>query len=59
MCDFNIPRLRFGDQRSTLVDKQHVELGPKNFLLIPMNIDSFEKSMYEDAFLTLCNQFKG
>ena len=39
-CDFNIPRLRFGGQRSTFVDKQHVEIGhqnspfhlPKNFI---------------------------
>ena len=36
MCDFNIPRLRLGGQRSTFVDKQHVEIGsfhlPKNFI---------------------------
>ena len=83
MCDFKIPRLRLGGQRSTFVDKQHVEIGPQkssvsftqNFffnliaaetLLIPMNIVSFEKAMYQDDFLTvefrtnlsLCNQSK-
>ena len=38
MCDFNIPRLSFGDQRLTFVDKQKLGLKnppfhlPKNFI---------------------------
>ena len=54
MCDFNIPRLRLGGQRSTFVDKQHVEIGPQNLPFhLPKNFIEFNCSRniaYSDEY---------